>query len=85
MGTIAFLPIGLALAFSLLLIKKSDEDKRKLPSMLLTLSAVCSLVVLLKVVFIKDKVEKDATFEQQKIETKIEAKKELEELENDLE
>ena len=85
MGTIAFLPIGLALTFSLLLLKKSEEVKRKIPNALLTLSAICSLVVLLKVVLIKDKVEQDVKFEQQKVETKIEAKKELEELENDLE
>ena len=85
MGTIAFLPIGLALIFSLLLLNKTDPTHRKLPSLLLTLAAVCSLIVLLKVIFIKDKVEVDQKFEQQKVETKIEAKKELEDLENDLE
>lgn len=85
MGTIAFLPIGLALIFSLLLLKKSEENKRRLPNWLLTLSAICSFIVLLKVVFIKDKVEIDQKFEQQKVETKQEAKKELEELENELE
>ncbi|WNM19884.1 hypothetical protein [Flavobacterium capsici] len=85
MGTIAFLPIGLALIFSLLLLKKSEENKRRLPNWLLTLSAICSFIVLLKVVFIKDKVEVDQKFEQQKVETKQEAKKELEELENELE
>lgn len=85
MGTIAFLPIGLALTFSLLLLKKSEESNKKVPNWLLTLSAVCSLVVLLKVIFIKDKIEIDQKFEQQKVETKKEAKKELEALENDLE
>lgn len=85
MGTIAFLPIGLALIFSLALLNKSSEKERKLANWLLTLSAICSFVVLLKVVFIKNNVEVDAKFEQQKVETKIEAKKELEELENDLE
>lgn len=85
MGTIAFLPIGLALIFSLLVLKKSEENKRMLPNWLLTLSAICSFVVVLKVVFIKDNVEVDKKFEQQKVETKIEAKKELEELESDLE
>jgi len=85
MGTIAFLPIGLALIFSLLVLKKSEENNRMLPNWLLTLSAICSFVVVLKVVFIKDNVEVDKKFEQQKVETKIEAKKELEELESDLE
>ena len=85
MGTIAFFPICLALIFSLLVLKKSEENNRMLPNWLLTLSAICSFVVVLKVVFIKDNVEVDKKFEQQKVETKIEAKKELEELESDLE
>lgn len=85
MGTIAYLPIGLALLLSLILLKKSEENQRKLPNWLLTLSAICSFIVLIKVLFIKDKVEVDQKFEQQKIETKKEAKKELEELENELE
>lgn len=85
MGTIAFLPIGLALISSLVFLKKSPENQRTLPSWLLTLSAICSFIVLLKVVLIKNKVEVDTQFEQQKVETKIEAKKELEDLENDLE
>lgn len=85
MGTIAFMPIGLALVFCLLLLKKSEENQSKIPTLLLTLSALCSLIVLIKVVFVKDEVNVDKKFEQQKVETKIEAKKELEELENDLE
>ncbi|MGV9003301.1 hypothetical protein [Flavobacterium sp.] len=85
MGTIAFLPIGLSLIFSLLLLRNSEGQHTKLPTWLLTLSAVCSLVVLLKVVLIEDKIEVDQKFEQQKVDTKIEAKKELEALENDLE
>ena len=38
-------------------------------------------VVVGKTIFIKDEVAKDAQFEEQKVETKIEAKKELEEIE----
>jgi len=41
--------------------------------------------VLGKTLLIKDEVEKDAKFEKEKIETKQEAKKELEALEKDLE
>lgn len=85
MGTIALVPIALALSFSLILLKKSEVNQQKLPLWLLTLSAICSFAVILKVILIKDKVEVDQKFEQQKIETKIEAKKELEELENDIE
>jgi predicted histidine transporter YuiF (NhaC family) len=85
MDTIAFLPIGLALIFSLLLLKKSNESQKKLPNVLLILCVLSSIFVLGKTLLIKDEIEKDTQFEQQKIETKQEAKKELEELEKDLE
>jgi hypothetical protein len=79
--TLAFLPIGLALIFDLLLLQKSDENNKKLPEILLTITAICSAFVLGKTLLVKDEVEVDTTFEKQKIETKQEAKKELEELE----
>jgi len=85
MDTIAFLPIGLAILFGLLLLKKSDSNQKKLPNILLFLGVLCSVFVMGKTLFIKDEVEKDVKFEQQKIETKQEAKKELEDLEKDLE
>jgi predicted histidine transporter YuiF (NhaC family) len=86
--TLAFLPIGFALIFGLLLLKKSEENQKKTPKILLTITAVCSAFVLGKTLFVKDEVEIDQTFEKQKTETQQEAKKELEELEqleNDLE
>lgn len=86
--TLAFLPIGLAIVFGLLLMQKSNENQKKLPKILLTITAICSAFVLGKTLLVKDEVVVDQTFEQQKIETKQEAKKELEELEqleNDLE
>lgn len=85
MDTLAFLPIGIAIALSLVTLLKSEENQKKFPKILLTISVICSVFVLGKTIFIKDEVEVDKTFEQQKIETKQEAKKELEELENDLE
>jgi predicted histidine transporter YuiF (NhaC family) len=85
MDTIAFLPIGLALLFSLVLLKKSNENQKKLPNILLLLCVTSSVFVLGKTLLIKDEVEKDAKFEKEKIETKQEAKKELEALEKDLE
>lgn len=85
MDTIAFLPIGLALIFGLLLLKKSEENQKKLPNALLFLCVLSSVFVLGKTLLIKDKVEKDVKFEKEKIETKQEAKKELEDLEKDLE
>ena len=88
MDTIALLPIGLAIAFCLLTIRKSEKNKVKIPKWLLTISVLCSVFVIGKTLLIKDEVVVDQTFEQQKIETKQEAKKDLEELEqleNDLE
>lgn len=85
MDTIAFLPIGLALIFCLLLLKNSNDNQKKLPNILLLLCVLSSVFVLGKTLLIKDEVVIDAKFEKEKIETKKEAKKELEALEKDLE
>lgn len=85
MDTIAFLPIGLALIFCLVLLKKSNENQKKLPNILLLICVLSSVFVLGKTLIIKDEIEKDAKFEKEKIENKQEAKKELEDLEKDLE
>jgi hypothetical protein len=79
LDTIAFLPIGL------LLLKKSAVNQKKLPNILLLLCVVSSLFVLGKTLLMKDQVVKDTQFEKEKMETKKEAKKELEDLEKDLE
>ena len=81
MDTLAFLPIGIAIFFVLITLRKSEDGQKKLPNYLLIVSVFCSMVVIGKTLFIEDKVEKDVQFEKQKIETKKEAKKELEELE----
>lgn len=81
LDTIAFLPIGLALVFGLLTLKQSEDTQKKFPKILLVIGALCSLAVLGKTLLIKDEVATDTQFEQQKIETKQEAQKELEELE----
>ena len=85
LDTIAFLPIGLAMVFCLLLHKKSALNQKKLPNILLFLCVVSSLFVLGKTLLVKDQVVKDTKFEKEKMETKKEAKKELEDLEKDLE
>jgi len=85
LDTIAFLPIGLAIVFCLLLLKKSAVNQKKIPNILLFLCVVSSLFVLGKTLLVKDQVVKDTQFEKEKIETKKEAKKELEDLEKDLE
>jgi flagellar biosynthesis protein FlhB len=79
--TLAFLPIGLAIVFGLLLLKKSEDQQKKLPKILLVISVLCSVFVLGKTLLIKDEVAQDTQFEKEKIETKKEAKKELEEIE----
>lgn len=81
LDTLAFLPIGLALIFGLLTLKQSEASQKKLPKILLVIAALCSAVVLGKTLLIEDEVATDTQFEQQKIETKQEAQKELEELE----
>lgn len=85
LDTIAFLPIGIALVFCLLLLRKSEESQKRIPKILLLLCTLSSIYVLGKTILIKDEVVQDAQFEQQKIETKQEAKQELENLEKDLE
>ncbi|WP_293896581.1 hypothetical protein [Flavobacterium sp.] len=85
LDTIAFLPIGLAMIFCLILLKKSPTNQKKLPNILLLLCVLASLFVLGKTLLVKDEVVKDIKFEKEKIETKKEAKKELEDLEKDLE
>lgn len=81
MDTLAFLPIGLALVFGLLLLKKSEIGKKKFPNILLLVCVLCSVFVLGKTLFVKDEVQKDVQFEQQKIESKKEDIKDLEGLE----
>jgi heme O synthase-like polyprenyltransferase len=80
--TLAFLPIVLALVFAYLTFSKSEENQKKLPKNLFIFSILCAVFVLGKTFLIKDEVEKDQIFEQTKIESTIEAKKDLEDLED---
>jgi hypothetical protein len=81
MDTIAFLPIGIAIAFSLVWLRKSEGKQKKASQIVLTICVLCSIYVLGKTFLIKDEVAKDTKFEKEKIENKQESKKELEELE----
>lgn len=83
--TLAFIPIALAVICIFIVLKKSTADERKTPKRLFIVLYICSAIVLLKTFLIKNEVAKDADFEKEKIETKKEAKKELENLEKDLE
>lgn len=81
LGTLALLPIVLAIIFSFITVTKSEIEFKKLPKMLLIVGVVCLLFVVSKEFFIKDEVVVDQKFEQTKKETKAEAKKELEDIE----
>ena len=85
LGTIALLPIGIALLFGFLTFQKSDENQKKVVKAVLLLASISMLVVIGKELLIKDEVEKDVQFEKAKVESKKEDKKELENLEKDLE
>jgi len=81
LGTLAFLPIGLALVFALLTFLKSDAVQKKLPKWLMMVALLCVVVVLGKTYLIKDEVAVDAQFEKEKVEAKKEAQKDFEDLE----
>ena len=85
LDTIAFLPIGIAFLFSLLLLKKSIQSQKKIPKTLLFICGIITLFVVGKTVFVKDEIVEDTKFEKEKVAIKKEAQKELEEIENDLE
>lgn len=78
LGTIAFLPIGVALILSFLAIYKSNFNQQKLPKIILFISALTFLVVIGKVIFVKDVVVSDKQFEKNKVESKKEDIKDLE-------
>lgn len=85
LGTLAFLPIGIALLLSFFGLKKSEGSRRKFPKTLLVIGILCLLWVLGKEFFTKEEVAKDNQFEQTIEQSKAENKKDLEDLEKDLE
>lgn len=81
LGTLALLPVGIALLFGFLALKKSDANQAKLIKVLLLFSVLSLIVIVGKEVFTKDEVVADKQFDQKKVESKKEAQKDLEELE----
>ncbi len=81
LGTLALLPVGIALVFGLLALRKSDLSQEKRVKLFLAITIFSLIVIVGKAIFITDAVEKDQQFETQKLESKDEAQKELEELE----
>jgi hypothetical protein len=82
MGTLALLPDGLALALSVfaLFLSKENNQLKKLPRIILIVSALATLTVIGKSLFVKDKVAPDKQFEQTKEQSEKEDIKDLENL-----
>ena len=81
LGTLALVPIGIALLFGFLALKKSNVKQAKWVKVMLFVSILSLVFVVGKEIFINEAVETDQQFEIQKLESKKEAQKELEDLE----
>ena len=81
LGTLALVPIWIALLFGFLALKKSDTKQAKWVKVLLVVSVLSLVFVVGKEFLTKDEVELDKQFDVKKLESKKEAQKELEELE----
>jgi len=77
-GTIALLPIVLALVLAFFAFRISNLNQRRFTRIILIISAVTLLVVIGKDIFVKDVVAVDKQFEKNKVESKKDDIKELE-------
>lgn len=80
LGTLALIPIGIAILFGFIALKKSDLKQQKLVKVILLFAILSLVFVVGKEIFTKDEVEVDNQFDTKKTESKKEAKKDLEEL-----
>lgn len=80
MGTLGILPVGLSLVFGGLAYYKSAAEDKAVPKWLLIVAGLTLIVVIARSMM-PDEVEQDVQFDQQKIESKQEDIKDLEELE----
>ena len=81
MGSIAFLPIIIAIVLALIAMWKSNDNQKKMPKWILIIALAILVLVTVKVVFVKDKVVVDQQFIQENVDSKEEAQQELEGLE----
>ena len=81
LGTLALIPVGIALLFGFLALKKSDAKQAKWVKVLLVVSVLSLVFVVGKEFLTKDEVQVDQQFDAKKVESKKEAQKELEGLE----
>jgi len=77
-GTIALLPIVLALVLVFFAFRISSVKQRRFARIILIISAITLLVVIGKEIFVKDVVVLDKQFEKNKVESKKEDIKDLE-------
>ena len=80
LGTLALIPIGIAILFGILALKKSDLKQQNVVKVILLFAILSFVIVIGKEIFTKDEVVVDKQFDTKKIESKKEAKKDLEEL-----
>jgi energy-coupling factor transporter transmembrane protein EcfT len=80
LGTLALIPIGIAILFGILALKKSDIKQQKVVKVILLFAILSLVFVVGKEIFTKDEVVIDKQFDTKKVESKKEAKKDLEEL-----
>ena len=64
LGTLALLPIGLALIFGLIAFLKSDAQQKNVPKWILIVAGITLIIVVGKEILITDEVAKDEQFEQ---------------------
>ncbi|CAN1537346.1 ABC_6TM_YOR1_D2_like domain containing protein [Flavobacteriaceae bacterium] len=81
LGTLALIPIGIAILFGILALKKSDVKQQKVVKVILLFTILSLVFVVGKEIFTKDEVVIDKQFDTKKIESEKEAKKDLEDLE----
>jgi intracellular septation protein A len=81
LGTLALIPIGIAILFGILALKKSDLKQQKVVKVILIFAILSLVAVVGKEVFTKDEVVIDKQFDTKKVESEKEAKKDLEDLE----
>ena len=81
LGTLALLPLGLALIFGIIAFLKSDANQKSVPKWILIVIGIAFIIVIGKETLIPDEVAKDEQFEQKEIESKKEDLKDLEGLE----
>ena len=81
LGTLALLPVGLALIFAFTAFIQSDINQKSLPKWILIVVGLTLIIVIGKVTLVEDEVAKDEQFEQKKVESKLEDLKDLEDIE----